>query len=101
MCGFFRNWNLKKHIAVVLGLYSFIFAIVNGAMLTKDCRKDEQKSVEVKWSKYVGKNEKRRAIVASNIKEPSGKAKIVNGALGICMMIDLFSYPVIKRANRR
>lgn len=99
---FFKNWNLKKHIAVVVSFYAALLTVANGIMLCRNCRKTEK---EIRqggtWMKYLSEEEKAKAIAKSYVQEPTKTWKTVHCVLGACFLTDLAAYPLIKKLTKK
>ncbi len=97
-----KNWNFKKHLALITTLYTVIFTAANAIMLTTNCKKSE-KDIEKggKWMKYISPEEQKKAVAASYVMEPSKATKVVNGVIGACFLVDMAAYPVIKKLSKR
>lgn len=102
MRNFFRNWNLKKHFAVVVPFYTVLLAAANAVMFVLHCL-DSEKEIEEggKWLKYISPEEQKKAVAKSYVSEPSKNVKLVNGIIGACFAADLASYPIIKRLSKK
>lgn len=97
-----KNWNFKKHLALITTFYTVLFAAANAIMLMTNCKKSE-KEVETgaKWMKYISPEEQKKAVAASYVMEPSKATKLVNGIIGACFLVDMAAYPVIKKLSKR
>ena len=99
---FLKNWNIGKHIALVLSFYAIVASLVNTILFLAGSRKlyreiDRSGS----WIKHISPEEKKRAAVKTYFQEPGKPLKIANGIIGACCLIDLASYPIIKRLSEK
>lgn len=102
MRNFFKNWSLKKHLAVLVPFYTILIAGANAVMFVLHCL-DSEKEIEEggKWLKYISPEEQKKAVVRSYVSEPSKSVKLVNGILGACFLVDAASYPLIKKMSKK
>lgn len=99
---FFRNWNIGKHIALVLSFYTVVAAITN-AVLFRVGSKKIYREIELagSWMRHISPEEKKRAAVKTYFQEPRKAFKIANGIIGICCAADLAAYPLVKQFTEK
>ena len=49
------------------------------------------------WVQHISPEEKKRAAVRTYVQEPRKSFKIANGIIGACCIVDLASYPLVKK----
>ncbi len=99
---FFRNWNIGKHIAFVLSFYAIVAAITNAILFCVGSRGISREiDMAGSWTKHISQEEKKRAVVRTYFKEPRKSFKIANGIIGACCLIDLASYPLVKKMSEK
>ncbi len=99
---FFRNWNIGKHIAFVLSFYATVAAIVNAILFCIGSRHiSREMDMAGSWVKHISPEEKKRAAVRTYFKEPRKSFKVANGIIGACCLIDLASYPLVKKMSEK
>ena len=99
---FFRNWNIGKHIAFVLSFYAVVASVTNAVLFFVGSRKiygeiDRAGS----WVRHISPEEKKRAAVRTYFQEPRKSFKIANGIIGACCLVDLVSYPLVKKMSEK
>ena len=95
---FFKNWNIGKHIALVLSFYAAVAAITNAVLFLVGSRKIYAEIDRAgSWVQHISPEEKKRAAVRTYVREPRKSFKIANGIIGACCIVDLASYPLVKK----
>ena len=99
---FFKNWNIGKHIALVLSFYAVVASVTNAVLFLVGSRKicDEIDRAG-RWTRHISPEEKKRAAVRAYFREPQKPLEIANGIIGVCCLIDLASYPLVKKMSER
>lgn len=98
MRDFIENWDLKKDVAVITSFYSILIVLTNFFMiLSKWIKTDKEYEKSLSVVKLFRKKPTKKEIAVRHFKEPSTAVKIVNGILALCFIIDLSSYPLIKK----
>ena len=99
---FFRNWNIGKHIALVLSFYAAVAAITNAVLFFAGSKRIQREmDMAGSWVKHISPEEKKRAAVRTYFREPRKSFKIANGIIGACCLIDLASYPLVKKMSEK
>ena len=100
MRAFLKNYSIKQHIGIVAALYSVIGLVGNLLLFRRRLNKAEKEKEKKKgsWVESVGKKETARAVAINYVKKPSAAVKVFNSAVGICFLVDLCAYPLIKKA---
>lgn len=102
MRNFLKSWNFKKHIALVMSVYTMTFGAANGIMLALHFKKSKKEVIKSRrWMKHINPKAQNKAIAKSYFCEPSKPVRLVNGIIGACMLADVASYPLIKKLTKK
>ena len=97
-----ENWDFKKHFAFIVSFYAILVSVINAVMLvSRWISARSEISRGGKWLKYIDKKTAGKAVAISHFKEPSKAVKLVNGVMGMCFLIDMSSYPLIKKMMKK
>ena len=100
MRNFLRYYSLKEHIGIVAAIYSLIGLFGNLLLFTRQLNKAKKETEKKKgsWLESVGKREVAKAVAVNYVKRPTKGVKAFNGIVGVCFLLDLCAYPLIKKA---